>query len=96
MRLFKKNKRQKQTMVLQGEVGTATRALYMGQGQIPNIEFTFKVRHGYHEGQKEEFDEVTIEMDAIAANGLARDLLSALEAALPRVARGAQHTQYGE
>lgn len=95
MRIFKKNGRNKNTMVLQGEVGTAVRAQY-NDGGLPNIEMKFKVRHGYHKGEKKEFDEVTVEMNALEANEFARYLLAALEASLPRVARGAQHTRYGE
>jgi hypothetical protein len=96
VKLFKKNKRQKQTMVLQGQFGKAAKAVYEGRGQMPSIEMQFKIRHGYDKVRGEEFDEVIIEMDALEANDFARELLAALNAALPQVARGTQRTQYGE
>lgn len=94
MRLFKKNARDKETMFLQGEVGTATRAVYQGRKELPKVEIKIRVQHGHHKGEKKDFDEVVVEMDAVDANDFARDLLAVLHSALPQVARGPIRTAH--
>lgn len=83
-------------MVLEGEVASATRALYQGVNQLPRIQFKFKVRHGYDEQAKEQFSEVEIEMDLFAAGKFIDEALSAYHAAMPRMPRTSRQTQYGE
>lgn len=85
-----------QVMELQGVVGTASRAVYQGRQAIPKIELRFKVDHGRDAATGNQFDEIIIEMEALDANDMARDLMAALQAAIPTVAKGARQTQYGE
>jgi hypothetical protein len=108
MKWFKKHERpvhehifgkkpDKGVMVLQGETATATRAVISGvTGMLPNIQFKFKVRHGFDEKGNEEFDEVWIEMTMQEAGKLIDQALSSYQAAMPRMPRIAQRTQYGE
>lgn len=87
----------KSTMVLQGETATATRAIAAEvRGMLPNIQFKFKVRHGFDPEGNEEFDEVWIEMPLHEAGKFIDQALSSYQAAMPRMPRIAQRTQYGE
>lgn len=87
----------KGVMVLQGETATATRAVISsGVGMLPNLQFKFKVRHGFDEKGREEFDEVWIEMTMEEAGKFIDQALSSYQAAMPRMPRIARHTQYGE
>lgn len=87
----------KGTMVLEGEMATATRAVVTGgAGTLPKLQFKFKVRHGYDEKDNEEFDEVWIEMTMEEASKFLDQALSSYQAAMPRMPRIAYRTQYGE
>lgn len=108
MRLFKKRiapvtdhhfgkKPGSQVMVLQGETATATRAVVSEvRGMLPNLQFKFKVRHGFDAKGREEFDEVWIEMTMDEAGKFIDQALSSYQAAMPRMPRMASRTQYGE
>lgn len=88
---------EKGIMVLQGETATATRAVIAGAaGMLPNIQFKFKVRHGFDEKGNEEFDEVWVEMTMEEAGKFIDQALSSYQAAMPRMPRIAYRTQYGE
>ena len=87
----------KGVMVLEGETATATRAVIAGAaGMLPKIQFKFKVRHGFDEKGKEEFDEVWIEMTMEEAGKFLDQGLSSYQAAMPKMPRIAYRTQYGE
>lgn len=84
-------------MVLQGETATATRAVVGSMiGQLPMMQYKFKVRHGFDEKGREEFDEVWIEMTMEEAGKFIDQALSSYQAAMPRMPRIARQTQYGE
>lgn len=91
-----KKKAKINVMEMQGIVATASRALYQDRRTMPKIELRFKVEDGYDEKGAQRFDEVVIEMEALDANDFARDLLAALQVAIPTVAKGARQTQFGE
>lgn len=88
--------RYEQTMSLQGEIATATRAMYQGPGQLPKIQMTFKVNHGRDEHMNETFDTVEIEMDLYASSEFIDQALTSLQAAMPKMPRTSRQTQFGE
>lgn len=99
MRLFKKKpfRGEKIThMVLQGEVGTATHAVYAGAHEIPKVLVAFKVRHGRDPKSKEQFDAIEIEMSLQEAIRFNQQLIHSVDAATPHRPKGAGNYQFGE
>lgn len=93
MRFFKR-KGKKNTWTFQGNVATATRALYMGKKEMPRIELKFEVKGRDPKG--EVVDEITIELDAWEASKFGDQIIASIQAAVPGIPRGAGRYAFGE
>lgn len=88
---FKKNRDQKTTMVMQALSATSTRAMYdtVSQSRMPVIVSYFELKQPRRDGvEGTEYVRVEVEMDLFEANKYASSLMAAIDAAMPRRARG--------
>jgi hypothetical protein len=88
---FKRRKNNKVVVTLQGLTGTATRAMYdtVSGSKMPVIVSYFELRTpGRDPKDGEQFTRVEVEMDLYEANAYASQLMAAIDAAMPRRARG--------
>lgn len=94
MRLF--SRKPKYTLFqLQGEVATASKAVYQGYKQFPTVLLSFDVK-GTDPVTGKHFDKLEIELDLYTASHFANQLLVSIDAALPARPRGPQRTVFGE
>ena len=89
MRWFTKRDK-KNTLHFAALSSTATRALLDGHNKLANIHLTFKLRTPREDGVTGEIiDEIEVELDLFEASKFASQLLASLDAASPKVPRGA-------
>lgn len=84
-------------LVYEGKAATATRAMIAENRHFPVLELTFILRNRSEDPRSKELvDEVKIYLDLEDANKFANQLLASIQAATPRLPRGASSGPWGE